>query len=192
MSTRKIKVKDIQVGDKIDLESCPHLKTHTMAEFEFGRVCEIEHEPDCIVLHFENIGDPSACGYSPEAELMVEREGEKVIDLRARLTETKLFSRLLWQELFNFYREQGCSLTEMDSLLCDLYVFEQRFHNPFTLWWCCSPGSGYTEIRDYTLADPDEGEVVAENEVRVTFDWEVPHILLFNPKLIDGTSVEHE
>lgn len=54
---------------------------------------------------------------------------KKTIDLRFRMYSTKLYSRLVWQELFNIYRENGGDLSNMDSLLCDLYTLERWFDN---------------------------------------------------------------
>jgi len=70
-STTLKKVSDLEVGDKVDLESCPFLNCHPMAEFEYAEVVAVHPESaGCICVYYE-IGDPSACGYSPDTELRV-------------------------------------------------------------------------------------------------------------------------
>lgn len=53
----------------------------------------------------------------------------KTIDLRSRTWSAKYFSRLVWQVLFDEYRNNGGDLDHMDSLLCDLYILEGNFEN---------------------------------------------------------------
>jgi len=49
------------------------------------------------------------------------------INLMGRVWSNKLFARLVWQVLFNYYRTNGGDLNEMDSLLCDLYILQDAF-----------------------------------------------------------------
>lgn len=49
------------------------------------------------------------------------------VDLNHRPWSPKLFSRLVWQQLFNLYREGGGDPNAMDSLLCDLYTLVEYF-----------------------------------------------------------------
>ena len=49
----------------------------------------------------------------------------KTIDLRARLASPGLYARLVWQEIFNWYRASGGNLDRMDNLLVDLGVIQQ-------------------------------------------------------------------
>lgn len=54
MATKK--VEDLVIGDKVDLESCPHLKDHPTAQFEYAEVVHVEREtPDCVVIGYEGI-----------------------------------------------------------------------------------------------------------------------------------------
>ena len=45
------KVEDLEIGDMVDLSTCPYMKENPMAEFEYARVLykEVEH-----YLHDEN------------------------------------------------------------------------------------------------------------------------------------------
>ena len=64
---RLVKVKDLKVGDFIDLEGDRNLGHHISVEFEYSKVCEIINETDdCIVVAFD---DGMTAGYGPE-ELM--------------------------------------------------------------------------------------------------------------------------
>lgn len=49
------------------------------------------------------------------------------IDLRCRIQSPNLFARLVWQVLFDYYRNNGGDLNEMDSLLCDLEILKNVF-----------------------------------------------------------------
>lgn len=42
----------------------------------------------------------------------------KILDFRGSMYECR--SRVLWQALFNLYRERGCNLDNLDNLLIDL------------------------------------------------------------------------
>lgn len=43
-------------GDHVDLRSCPHLKDHPSAPFEFGEVVHVERvAPDLILIGYEGI-----------------------------------------------------------------------------------------------------------------------------------------
>lgn len=95
-----------------------------------------------------------------------------VIDLRGKSWSARYFSRLVWQRLFECYRTGGGDLTNMDSLLCDLYTLE-RYFSPdhkmsgdspelnshpvswanFTIYWCFV--GNYTEITYYPYFGSD-------------------------------------
>jgi hypothetical protein len=49
------------------------------------------------------------------------------IDLHHRVNCPKLFARLVWQVLFNEYREFGGKLERMDNLLCDYDLLQTYF-----------------------------------------------------------------
>jgi hypothetical protein len=66
--TRPVQVKDIRVGDLIDLQGDSALGHHPLTEYEFMEVIEIEKEsPDCIVLYFNGM----AAGYESNQVMMV-------------------------------------------------------------------------------------------------------------------------
>lgn len=69
----------------------------------------------------------------------------KTIDLRYRSNEAKYHSRLIWQVLFDEYKALGCNLTNLDSLLCDLYTLERCIlaEKEFFICWYCD--GKYTE-----------------------------------------------
>lgn len=67
--TIKKRVTDLQLDDLVDLSSCPFLKKHPSAQFEYGQVVHIERETDaCIVIGYEGIDH---IGYPVETELLV-------------------------------------------------------------------------------------------------------------------------
>ena len=69
METIKKKVTAIKEGDRVDLSSCPYLKSHPSAEYEYAEVTEVEREtPDCIVIYYEGI---DGIGYPIDQELLV-------------------------------------------------------------------------------------------------------------------------
>jgi hypothetical protein len=68
-TTKRIKVTDIKEGMKADLESCPYLKNHPTAEYEYAEVSFVQREtPDCMVIGYEGI-DP--VGYPVNTELVI-------------------------------------------------------------------------------------------------------------------------
>ncbi len=49
-------VEDLIVGDRVDLSTCPFLKGHHMAEFEYGTVVHVQLEaPDCVVIAYDGV-----------------------------------------------------------------------------------------------------------------------------------------
>lgn len=56
METISKKVEDLAVGNRIDLASCPYLKSHSSADCEYALVAHVEREtPDCVVVGYEGI-----------------------------------------------------------------------------------------------------------------------------------------
>lgn len=50
------KVEDLIEGDLVDLSSCPFLKNHPSATFEYAQVVLVEQEtPDCVVIGYEGV-----------------------------------------------------------------------------------------------------------------------------------------
>lgn len=48
------KVEDLVAGDRVDLQSCPHLHTHPSAPHEFAEVVSVERETDnCVAVEYE-------------------------------------------------------------------------------------------------------------------------------------------
>jgi hypothetical protein len=67
----KKKVSEIQVGDFVDLDSCPYVnrEDHPVIEFEWIEVAGVERETDdCIAISFEGIDQ---VGYHPDTILEV-------------------------------------------------------------------------------------------------------------------------
>lgn len=68
---KKVKVSDLKEGDKVDLDSCPYLKGHVSAEFEYAEIESIEKETDnCILISYDGIG---SIGYSPDQVLEIQK-----------------------------------------------------------------------------------------------------------------------
>lgn len=69
------------------------------------------------------------------------------IDFRGSLWNVR--PRILWQSLFNFYRQQGCPLDHLDNMLIDLRncteVFDKLTNNQTVEFlWGCNPGHSET------------------------------------------------
>ena len=59
----------LAIGDRVDLESCPYLGHHPMAQFEYGVVAHLEREtPECLVVGYEGI---DLIGYPVDGVLRV-------------------------------------------------------------------------------------------------------------------------
>lgn len=66
--TEQVTVSELREGDLVDLESCPYLKDHPTAPFEFATVSSVENEtPDCIAIGYEGI---DTVGYKPSQLLL--------------------------------------------------------------------------------------------------------------------------
>jgi len=63
----------------------------------------------------------------------------KTIDLQSYMCDSKLYSRLVWQVLFDEYTEYGGCIGKMDSMLCDLYSIERYFEK-----WRNSTDQGFS------------------------------------------------
>ena len=49
-------VQSIRVDDRVDLESCPYLKHHATAIWEYAVVGHVEQEtPECVAIGYEGI-----------------------------------------------------------------------------------------------------------------------------------------
>lgn len=70
--------------------------------------------------------------------------------------------RILWQSLFDFYRQQGCHLDHLDNMLIDLRncteVFDKlRNSQTVKFLWGCNPGHSETtwieesSFEDYSI-----------------------------------------
>lgn len=66
----------------------------------------------------------------------------KTLDFRGSMWDCR--SRMLWQVLFDYYREQGCPLERMDNMLCDhtncVKLSEGFRHEPVIFMWGCDSG----------------------------------------------------
>lgn len=77
----KVLVEHLKAGDLVDLESCPYLKEHSSAKWEYAEVSFVERETEgCVVVGYEGIDH---VGYPVGTELLVcklETRLEGVID----------------------------------------------------------------------------------------------------------------
>jgi hypothetical protein len=56
METVSKQVETLIVGNLVDLTSCPYLKRHSSADFEYARVVYVQRESlDCVVIGYEGI-----------------------------------------------------------------------------------------------------------------------------------------
>ena len=79
--------------------------------------------------------------------------------------------RKLWQKLFDFYRQNGCPLDNMDNILIDLRsctrAFEESRKGTVRFLWGCDPGYYPT-----TWTDIKEGEQEIKNIMYGSgFEW---------------------
>jgi len=51
----------------------------------------------------------------------------KTIDMTYNISSPGLYARLTWQQMFDWYRENGGSLADMDSMLCDYQALIRFF-----------------------------------------------------------------
>ncbi|KWN05415.1 hypothetical protein WT83_29110 [Burkholderia territorii] len=70
----ELAVENLQTGDKVDLRSCPFLKDHATAEFEYAVVESVEREtPECVAVSYEAhgvVGYPVGCKLKVSPETM--------------------------------------------------------------------------------------------------------------------------
>jgi hypothetical protein len=56
MDTTSKRVEDLIIGNRVDLSSCPHLKSHASADLECACVASVHRESqDCVVIGYEGI-----------------------------------------------------------------------------------------------------------------------------------------
>jgi hypothetical protein len=84
---------------------------------------------------------------------------KEIIDLKTAYPCVKLYSRLIWQKLFDVFRTNGGDISLMDNMLCDLYSLNRYFESgPFKVYWhFCS---GYTVMQGFQ--EPNETNYVIE------------------------------
>ena len=70
----------LRLGDKVDLKSCPYLRGHSSAEFEYAEVCYAEREtPTCVVVGYEGIDN---VGSKPGTTLLAKKRRIKRTSLQ--------------------------------------------------------------------------------------------------------------
>lgn len=70
-TTTPVAVENIKIGDRIDLASCPFLKNHPTADFQYAEVAHVQHETDnCVVVGYEGIDH---IGYATGTTLQVKQ-----------------------------------------------------------------------------------------------------------------------
>ena len=72
MEAQPKKVEDLVIGDRVDLQSCPYLKDHPFAEFEYAQVAYFNDEGSAIVIGYDGIDH---VGY-PKGTILMSRPGE--------------------------------------------------------------------------------------------------------------------
>jgi len=71
--THLVEAQHLHEGDLVDLESCPYLKHHASAEFEYATVEAVERETEgCVAVSYEGI---DTVGYSPDTKLRRKNAG---------------------------------------------------------------------------------------------------------------------
>jgi hypothetical protein len=72
------RVADLRVGDRVDLESCPHLgHKDGWWQYEYATVGHIERETsDCICIWWDGADN---VGYSPNQMLMVAQDRRSIL-----------------------------------------------------------------------------------------------------------------
>lgn len=60
-------------------------------------------------------------------EISSSRMNYHTLSFKGRYRCHRLFSRLVWQVLFDEYRNTGGDLSRVDNMLCDYYDIEKRF-----------------------------------------------------------------
>lgn len=68
ISVISIKAKNLKVGDKVDLSSCPHLQIEVC---ELARIDKVEHNPSYSIIYYDGIAE--GIKYNPDQELDIER-----------------------------------------------------------------------------------------------------------------------
>lgn len=112
------------------------------------------------------------------------------IDLRHRDGSPGLHARLIWQVLFDNYRNNGGDLDHMDSLLCDLLWLQReiekarsslsRYHGPITWYWEFL--GDYTSLREHSES-PDDVKIVYDRDL-VTIDFNPNKEMVVNKPIV--------
>ena len=89
--------------------------------------------------------------------------------------------RLLWQQLFNFYRENNCPLDHLDNMLIDLrncvQAIDMTHDGPVEFLWGCDPGYyNTTWINQSNWADIGMDQFLSFQ----SYDWFVHCKLTYN------------
>ncbi len=104
---KTVKVRDLKIDDKVDMENVHPDYKDPLAEFEYGIVDTIEQEtPDCFVIHFANM---TSIALPPEQELQVDdatpetRKGIAQFQVESKqaaiAAATQLIERSAWYEV---------------------------------------------------------------------------------------------
>lgn len=78
----ELAVENLQVGDKVDLNSCPFLKERASADFEYAVVESVEREtPACVAVSYQDhgvVGYPIGCKLKVSSETLADRKLQQV------------------------------------------------------------------------------------------------------------------
>lgn len=73
---RPMNVTDLVPGALVDLTTCPYLKSHAMAPYEYGQVTDVDREtPECVAVSYEGI---DTVGYPVDTVLQAQLPAEEV------------------------------------------------------------------------------------------------------------------
>lgn len=80
----ELAVENLQVGDKVDLNSCPFLKERASADFEYAVVESVEREtPECVAVSYQDhgvVGYPIGCKLKLSSETLADRKLPETVD----------------------------------------------------------------------------------------------------------------
>ena len=106
-------VENLLVGDRVDLKSCPLLKEHPSADFEYGLVAHVERETaECIVIGYEGIDH---IGY-PVGTVLTLGQPDPIAVLEASYIEAASELRSAQAKLGNTQDETSAFVSARDAL----------------------------------------------------------------------------
>ena len=94
----------------------------------------------------------------------------KTISLHHISNTPPYLSKVIWQELFNYYRSQDGNLNQMNDFLCDLSELERLIEaGTPAMYWDFDKEKGYTNLSDFYLPYHVKIEINYSSEIKITF-----------------------